>query len=337
MITSQFNRMKKLATVLICAFMVSCGGGGSSTTAGIGGTGITFGEVTQFGSVYVNGVKFNTTNASFDLDDDIIYETQAAAQAAGFSEGMVIKVEGTTNADGVTGTATWVEYDEDVEGPVSNISVPGNLRSFYIFNRLVYIDKYNTVFRDDDFDLLKNGDLVEISGLHSSDTEIVATFVDIDGTILVGSEVELEGKIETHDPATESFTIGTGLGIVTIEYGATLPVDIKLPGGDWTGLFVEVDGTYISEGLVAATEIDEEEDDFGSDVDHISLEGIIADFDTNTLTFSINNLIVDASAAEFLDANENIIPYTAFSNGKRVEVEGTIISGTLFADEVELD
>ena len=122
MITSQFNRMKKLATVLICAFMVSCGGGGSSTTAGIGGTGITFGEVTQFGSVYVNGVRFNTTNASFDLDDDIIYETQAAAQAAGFSEGMVIKVEGTTNADGVTGTATWVEYDEDVEGPVSNIS-----------------------------------------------------------------------------------------------------------------------------------------------------------------------------------------------------------------------
>ncbi len=44
----------------------ACGsGGGSDTTAGIGGTGIAVGKITGFGSVYVNGDRFTTDNSTF--------------------------------------------------------------------------------------------------------------------------------------------------------------------------------------------------------------------------------------------------------------------------------
>ena len=57
-----------------------------------------------------------------------------------------------------------------------------------------------------------------------------------------------------------------------------------------------------------------------------------------TLLFTINGQFVDASGAVFLDTNEEvIIPTTTnFYDGLRIEVEGTIIGGMLFADEVEL-
>ncbi len=61
-------RNARLATVLCSSLLVSCG---DLTTAGIGGTGITSGEITGFGSIFVNGVEFNTDNSHFEVDGKI--------------------------------------------------------------------------------------------------------------------------------------------------------------------------------------------------------------------------------------------------------------------------
>ena len=56
---------------VICLFLAGCGGGGNSSLAGggIGGTGITAsGAITGFGSIFVNGIEFETAGASRDVD-----------------------------------------------------------------------------------------------------------------------------------------------------------------------------------------------------------------------------------------------------------------------------
>ena len=46
------------------------GGGGGLAGGGIGGTGVTSGAISGFGSVFVNGIEFETAGTSFDVDDD---------------------------------------------------------------------------------------------------------------------------------------------------------------------------------------------------------------------------------------------------------------------------
>ena len=56
-----FVRIRNLLAGLIIGMaLASCGGGGGQVAeGGIGGTGISTGTVTGFGSVYVNGVKYD--------------------------------------------------------------------------------------------------------------------------------------------------------------------------------------------------------------------------------------------------------------------------------------
>ncbi|NNG13143.1 MAG: hypothetical protein HKM88_07835, partial [Halobacteria archaeon] len=102
-----------VVTILIAG---GCGGGSSSLAGGgIGGTGITaFGTITGFGSVFVNGIEFETSGSLFDVDDD------DTAVEGDLGIGMVVTVIGDLNDDGGTGTADCIEYDDELEGPISS-------------------------------------------------------------------------------------------------------------------------------------------------------------------------------------------------------------------------
>ncbi|MDH3832360.1 MAG: hypothetical protein OEU48_11870, partial [Gammaproteobacteria bacterium] len=121
------TRLQRTATGLLVTlsivFAVACGssggggggGGGGLSAGGIGGTGaVATGTITGFGSVFVNGVEFETTGSSFDVDDD------SAATEGDLALGMVVTIFGTINDDGVSGTANSIQYDDEVEGPVTN-------------------------------------------------------------------------------------------------------------------------------------------------------------------------------------------------------------------------
>ena len=75
--------MKNINTLiyaLILTLVASCGGGGSDSTpiveppppppptGGIGRTGIAMGPISTFGSVVVNGVRYETTTANFTVN-----------------------------------------------------------------------------------------------------------------------------------------------------------------------------------------------------------------------------------------------------------------------------
>ncbi len=108
------SRSMKLKLVgLACALLVACGGsgggvGGIDPGGGIGGSGMTSsGSISAFGSIFVNGVEYETNGAMITVDGD-------SATEADLGLGMVVLVIGTVNDDGVTGTAEQVIFDDEV-------------------------------------------------------------------------------------------------------------------------------------------------------------------------------------------------------------------------------
>jgi hypothetical protein len=75
-----------------------------------GAPGISFGPVTGFGSVFVNGT-------AFDTNDAVILVNGEPATEASLTEGMLVRVEGEWTGTG-TGTADRMEYRNDIRGPV---------------------------------------------------------------------------------------------------------------------------------------------------------------------------------------------------------------------------
>ena len=104
--------------------LAGCGGSGGSDAPGTGPTAsnqTTVGQITGFGSIYVNGIEFDTAGASYEVDDAVASGDDALAV------GMVVKVEGSVNADGLTGTAFSVSYDDDIEGVVEELTQTADL------------------------------------------------------------------------------------------------------------------------------------------------------------------------------------------------------------------
>ncbi|MCP4767252.1 MAG: hypothetical protein GY875_13370 [Gammaproteobacteria bacterium] len=323
--------------VMCSSLLVACGGDGSETTVGIGGTGITTGvggtgivsgKITGFGSVYVNGAKFDIKNSQFDVDGDTNTDQDDLAL------GMVITLEVETSNGVYTGKALKVFYDDEIEGPVSATPVAnpdGTQKTFMVFGQAVTVDDIATLFKgtltnpDFGFNSIAADDVVEISGFRTSPTTINATYVEYkEDLMLLGSEVELRGAIQGVPSGVAPGQIFQ-LDGVTIRTNGSTQVDV--PGGLADTLNVEVKGIIQTPTSVLATEIELEDDDFDEDVDDIKLQGVVSDIASGIDNFLIGNLRVDASGIAGL----------ALLDGMNIEVEGEIVAGKLIAKEVEVD
>jgi hypothetical protein len=316
------------------SMLVACGGSsdGSETTAGIGGTGIVSGRITGFGSVHVNGGKFETDNSRFDVDGD------TSADQSDLALGMVVRLRVEVE-NGVFGsTALEVVYDDQVEGPVTIPTVVNaTTKEGIVFGKTITFDQANTIF-EGTTNFANIGvqgdpgvqDVIEVSGFRVSPTEITATYVRFIEDLGPDSEVELRGTITDYDEGVppgipETFKIDG----ITIE--TDVDTEIEVPNGMLANdIYVEVEGVILGLTSVLAEEIELEDEDFDDDIDKISLEGIVSGFAVGGITnFFIDNQPVNASGADFSPAGLMLV------DGLNIEVEGPIIGGLLIADEVE--
>lgn len=301
--------------------LAACGGGtgGAGDIAGIGGSGyISSGTVTGFGSVYVNGIKYETDDTAFDV------EGNTAATQGNLAIGMVVRVEGTVNPDGITGTATRIVFDDDLQGPVSNlVEIDVDTKTFSILGVTVKVDRRRTEFDDKDalgfnFDTLANDLKVEVSGFFDATGVLNATYIDRDDDL---NEVKIQGEI-TGLSGTTFYINDKEIDASTAQLDDDL---IETPLAD--GLRVKLEGTTDG-GVIVAKEIELLENDY-SDDDEIDIEGFITDFIDNN-HFTVNGITVDASNVNFSS------DYVTLGNDTWIEVEGTYANGVLVANEIEL-
>lgn len=247
--------------------VVACGGGGSGSnaTAGIDRGGVvTSGTITGFGSVHVNGVRYVTSGATFVVDDQPGDESDLRV-------GQVVRIEGKLDANGTTGTATRVVFDDEVEGPVQAIDTAN--ATLVVLGRTVQVGP-ETSFDDSivprSLDGIAVGDRVEVSGFPASDGTVNATRIERKS---VQGSYEIKGTVASLDVNARRFT----LGALTVSYESAQLSGFS-SGQPANGDTVEAIGTLDGTGMLVASRIEKESVSGGSSDDDADYEGLITRF-----------------------------------------------------------
>jgi hypothetical protein len=314
---------KSLVLALLSALLlISCGGSGSTMFAGggIGGTGIiSVGTITAFGSVAVDGVEFDTGNAVIIVEGEEIGVGDDIA-LANLEIGMVVTVEGKQNEDDKSAVADRIIYNDNVEGPVESITVVNATRKDLVVLGQTVILNTVTEFKGTSFDDIAINDVVEISGLFDDSGAIWATFLEkTDGVVF-----EVTGFVENLDAVQETFKIND----LTVDY--SMADTNGLPGGVTAeGLLVEVEGSLIGPVMFAdVIELGDELD--AEDVDKLEVTGFVTDV-VSAFEFTVGTQLVRTDADTiFVDGTAGDIAL-----GVKLEAEGSLEGGILFAQEVE--
>ena len=313
-----------LVACSLVGWLCACGGGGSQVASGgIGGTGVSNGVVTGFGSIFVTGTEYDLSHAQISFE-------RASGTASELRLGMVVTVEGKREPDGLTGTATRVTVDDEIEGPISSLAlVAVDVLEATILGQIVRIERGVTLFDDSpplSFDTLAVNDVVEVSGFRESEGRIVATLVDKKGVLTGGTTPHVELKGTVSGRAGSTFAIGP----VTVSFGGSTILS-DLPGGPQNGDFVEVEGALSAPDAVQAKRIEREGPRSG-DVEDFELEGLVSNF-VSLANFRLAGQSVDASGAavEFEPDDPGIV-----ANGARIEIDGSLRAGVLVAESVKL-
>lgn len=316
---------KAMAIVFSTAGLVACGGGGggdSTTTTDTTASKI-IGTLDGFGSVYVNGVKFETNSASYVVDD-------ASASESDLAVGMKVKIEGTVNDDGVTGTADSIYYDDDIQGPIENFSpsTDGLTATFTVLGMAVLVEDKVTVFDDEDgsdslsFLTLANGINIEVSGYFDG-TQIVATRIEKQSDM---DEFELKGTVASYINSEITLTLQND--VQAGPYDVTSTAESEIAEGS-SGQFVEIKLNTSYE----VTEIELDDDDLLDDnEDDVDLYGVLTgDY---ILGFMVNGVPLDLSGT--IDYEPDTLENNLL-DGMPVEVEGSMVDGILIVDEIEAE
>jgi hypothetical protein len=315
------HSFRKIFLVMVTALVVASCGAGGGPTAGIDRGGITSGPVTGYGSVWVNGSRYQTTTAEIEVNGQPATEKDLKI-------GQVVVLNSLISGSSLS--AERIVYESNLKGPVESVDVIAG--SFVALGQEVMVDagtSFGPGIAPADITGLVSGSIVEVSGLVDTSGQIRATRIDkedepyqvqLSGTVALGSGMQ--------------FTIGAQL----VDYSSAM-LDPDYPAGiisdgDQVRVIVaeSVSPQFGASGEILATEIAYR----GSPVDiedgeEGDVEGLITDF-TNEFSFRlagfaiVTNAQTEYSGGTGGDLGDNI----------RIEAEGVFdASGVLIAEEIE--
>lgn len=312
-------------STMLCALLASCGGDTLLSSGGIGGSGISsgtsIGMITGFGSIWVNGVRYDVSNAHFSRDGF------SNVTQSDYRLGEIVTIHGSVNADGVSGVADSVEFDDVLEGTISQVNTDGT--TIHVLGETVLTDSRTILHGFATLAALQPGNVVEISGYRIA-SEIRATSITLKQTSFTPSQsvLEIKGTISNVDLTAQTFSLGQWI----VEYsGASLSLINNTPQN---GDYVEVKSTQAIQGnRLIATEVELEDEYPTFEVDQeVELEGFVTTY-TSDLQFSVNGQpIMTNNSTRFEYGTSADIKLNSL-----LEVEGNInASGVLIATEVSI-
>lgn len=314
-------KLRKLMTWIAASAtlaIAACGGGGSSGGiggtggggGGIGGTGVAYGTITAFGSVWVNGVEYDTSNTTFKTDDN----PNGGGGQDDLRVGMVVRVDGSISG----ATASTITEDESLKGFVEQVI---DANRMVVMGQTVQID--NTT-RFDNGVVPVQGDRVEVHGLIAGDGVIAAGYIE-KKTTAPTPPFAVKGIVKNQDAASQTFQVGT----LTVQYaGATVG---DMPAGSWNGLQVDIKGSSCSGQPVCGTLVATKVEPAGANVSSASqaeIEGVVVAVSANGFTIGNQQVVTTTSTRYEGGVAADLIV------GTKVEAEGSISNGVLTATKV---
>ncbi len=292
------------------------GGGGGGGNAGIdtGGTGsFSTGTISGFGSVIVNGVRFDDGGAHIEDED-----TGVQLREDDLKLGMVVRIQGSAITAGSgdvlpTATATSIVVESQIKGPVQAKTAPDTL---VVFGQTVKVTAA-TVFEPGlTFAAITVGDILEVHGFVDAAGVVTATRIEREN---LPDEFKVRGFIANLDNVAKTFTIGAA----TFNFAAAL----RLPATPLAnGQFVRVrtHTTPNAQGQFVVNRIDLRA--AIEDRNEAEVEGILTSVTVNGVPqLQVNGVVINTNGL------------TVPAIGTRVEVEGAIVNGVLVARKIEVE
>ncbi len=279
-----------VATLLAALSIAGCGGSGGGNaaqppppppTGGITRTGVAIvvGPITGFSSVIVNGNTYDTSAAIFSKDG--LPSTQAE-----FEVGEMVLVTGTIPDDNSSGSADTVEFEDNVEGPVTSVNADGTIT---VMGQTVSLPA--TLSIDDSCPAsLDDASIVavEVSGIVDMNGVIDASRIECKFNLADVGDFEVNGIVSGHDDVLKTFMINA----LQVDY-TSAAVDNFPTGVINNGDPVEAKGTdfdsTVDPDVLTATRVEFKGARFADDEgDHMEIEGFITGFVSAT-EFSITS------------------------------------------------
>lgn len=312
-------------TTIATAIVIAAIGSSGTATAGIDGGGITapkpkvsVGPVTGFGSIYVNGVRYDTGSALFLIDGALGSESDLAV-------GQIVSLLGTVNDDGDTGTAYLVTFEDIVDGPISAIDVDADRMTVMGQTVLVNTDTlFELSGQAADFASLSVDDLVEVSGYVDSQGRVIAASIRVGNA---SGEFDLNGTVDAVDSDAMRLTVN-GLSVDISAAGlyglsTELPrpgdtVEIVGSGYDETGAFVASRVYAGNAGLAAVSGVEAD------------IEGVITGF------HSLSEFDLGGTRVRLTWDTDYVNDWVfGLMRDRKVRVNGVLdVTGTLVADQI---
>ncbi|MEI8169587.1 MAG: DUF5666 domain-containing protein [Rhodoferax sp.] len=298
--------------------LTACGGGGSTMASapGTGGTGIyAQGSISGFGSVIMNGVKFDDTKASVLIDG-------LSALSSDLRLGMVAGISGERGSDLTLGTASSIEVWSIAQGLVTEVSITA-IGEFKVSGMTLQTDSNTTFDGITDASALTTGLVVAVWGLQ----------VNADGNIWKATRVKALSTAETT-------VVSTGLINISVSDGHTLRTVNEITLLSWPATavtlvdhqLVRIQGTMTGNSMtVSSVKLLSVNNNIPTQTE-VEIEGFV----TSTPSaggFMLGTIQVDTSKASYKPADAQ--PLVILD--ARVEVYGTWQAGVLVASIVEVE
>ncbi|MBL4853746.1 MAG: hypothetical protein JKY25_05850 [Robiginitomaculum sp.] len=327
--------VKYLALLSAGVSLAACGGGGTTAPAPLvaapppppvtqAPTPTTaVGPISGFGSVIVNGVRYNTDTASFIINGETGTQDDLGV-------GSYVIVEATVDSSG-NATAQSVKYNDAVQGPISSIDTVNN--RMVVLGQTVIIDgntSFDSQITPRSLLGLAVGDNVEISGTGDADGNIIASRIEREPA---NSEFEVRGIVSNLDTNARTFQINQ----LTVDYSQAVLEDFGT-NVLANGLLVDAEGTNFNNAdTLIATKVEYEgeegrdDDSVGNENDEAEIEGIVTEFSSSS-SFKISGVPIITNASTRYEYGTA----TDIALNVRLEAEGTYNANqVLVAEEIE--
>ena len=316
--TAPLQLSRLVAVAIVALLIVACGAGGDSRTAGIDRGGIGSGPVSGFGSIWLNGSRYETSGADVFVNGQLATESELRI-------GQVVLIRAIYGSGDPVGQT--VVYESSLQGPVSAVDIAGN--NITVLGQQVLINavtSFGSGIDPADISGLKVDDIVEVSGLVDDQERIVATRIDLQGAPY---EIQLNGVVSDLVSGV-SFKVGDQL----VDYSSATTIDGFSGGAPENGDRVRVTG----DGFGSLSEIIAETVSFRglpgvADGDEGEVEGLITDF-IGPQNFRLAGIPVTATAQTVYEGGSS----ANLADNVRIEAEGEFDNtGTLIADKIEFE
>ncbi|OUS28648.1 hypothetical protein A9Q99_11585 [Gammaproteobacteria bacterium 45_16_T64] len=288
---------------------------GTGIIAGAENQLITYGPITQFGSIYVNGAKYEIDDAAITFTNNI-----------GNPElrlGMMVQVNTDwQQQDNGVFTAQSVLFDKQLEGPIASVTAMGDTLTLTVLGSTVIVDNNTSIHRVLSTPMVA-GKMVTVSGITNEKQQLLATYISVHAQPFDDEQdIEFEATIQAIDHAEQRLTInGMSIDVSHTQWKHSTLDSIQV--GDKVEVIGQYHGTTHS---VTANRIRYKRHELDvSNGNRVDLDTFVTHYKSNN-TFQLNGFASDASNAHFVVGNAEDL-----RNGTRIRAVGYINNKGTFA------